>query len=548
MKKSEKRMRWLCCVAAAVLGMTSVPLPVYASENLFQGGTASGNIVVDGAEQDWENVNGINVGADKVDWWKVAVSPDESTLYICMTGSAVSEWDYDFQWKVLTITAGEQTYNYQLGTLPNSIPGAQVAMYNGASGNIAGDYVIECSVPVSALPASDFIISLANSNVWASAVQVTDGVVPVPENTPVPVYSGITIDGEFSDWDAVTKAGGICPLSAHNNCIDYSAMVFDGDYVYIYMETDEPGDIFWGGSHSNAKFAITTDLGNVLLFTVKSTDSISGPAGAVCRQYGNKTEIAIPASALPAYMNSISMGFYQMEPLVRDVVNLSPGGEVREFNGIVYDGLYGDWTYYPHQVLQYATAGTQENVVDAQGALHFNDSRLYGHVNCIMSAHLHEQCSLYTQAVAFKFGEADALAFYPRFVSVDGSGNINWNPQFEGLPNGTYEYHIASLDAWGTSGNISNLNENDRMYGKMMITVTDVGIECEFYLELDAVAAKLGYSPQEFKVLKAKFGRVGGEWLITAGASSGALVGVLACTGSVAAVLGIRKKRKGTIR
>ena len=128
-------------------------------------------------------------------------------------------------------------------------------------------------------------------------------------------------------------------------------------------------------------------------------------------------------------------------------------------------------------------------------------------------------------------------------VTVDEAGNIDWNPQTNGLENGTYEYYLASIDAWHTSTNISDLNENDRMYGKMMITISDTGRECEFYLDLDAIAEKLGCNAEEFKVIKAQFGRIGQQWLVTAGASSGAYAGVLACVATVAVVWGIQKKQ-----
>ena len=154
---------------------------------------------------------------------------------------------------------------------------------------------------------------------------------------------------------------------------------------------------------------------------------------------------------------------------------------------------------------------------------------------------------LFTEAVTFKFGESGKFVFYPRAVTVDEAGNIDWNPQTNGLENGTYEYYLASIDAWHTSTNISDLNENDRMYGKMMITISDTGRECEFYLDLDAIAEKLGCNAEEFKVIKAQFGRIGQQWLVTAGASSGAYAGVLACVATVAVVWGIQKKRKGTI-
>ena len=71
-----------------------------------------------------------------------------------------------------------------------------------------------------------------------------------------------------------------------------------------------------------------------------------------------------------------------------------------------------------------------------------------------------------------------------RNTTVDGSGNINWNPQVRDLPNGTYEFSLMSRDAWGTSSNLNNVNEHDYEFGKMYVTVSDTIDECEFYLDL----------------------------------------------------------------
>ena len=95
---------------------------------------------------------------------------------------------------------------------------------------------------------------------------------------------------------------------------------------------------------------------------------------------------------------------------------------------------------------------------------------------------------------SLKSGSVDqSMVFYPRFVTVDANGTIDWNPRRAGLPEGTYEYHIVSRDAWGQSQNISNLQEMDQIYGKMIMTIgTNGKDEMEYYLELPMIAKKLG--------------------------------------------------------
>ena len=129
--------------------------------------------------------------------------------------------------------------------------------------------------------------------------------------------------------------------------------------------------------------------------------------------------------------------------------------------------------------------------------------------------------------------------------AVDGNGNINWDPQFP-LPNGTYEFYLASQDAWHTSTNINDLNKMDQLYGKMIMTIGDDKDECEFYLDYEMLAEKLHCDPSDFKLVEAQFGRIGQQWITTAGSSSGALRGIGLSVAVVGGVLFWRRKRSRT--
>jgi uncharacterized protein (TIGR04145 family) len=237
--------------------------------------------------------------------------------------------------------------------------------------------------------------------------------------------------------------------------------------------------------------------------------------------------------------------------MITGVVNLDGSANEDTFSGIVYDGLYGDWTYYPHTTLQYATAGTQEKVTDSKGALYVSGTKLYGHVVTSMPTHLQEAGGEFTSSISVCFnGNRDwdqNSNFYPRMVAVDENGNINWDPQLSGLANGTYEFYLASSDAWHTSTNINALNAMDQMYGRITITVGDTKNECEFYLDLEKIAEKLGCDASDFKVIEAQFGRLGQQWISTAGSSSGAWMGILICLLFTGCVLFYKKRRKGEV-
>ena len=379
-------------------------------------------------------------------------------------------------------------------------------------------------------------------------IEVLDGQKVEKDDTEA-VYNGIVIDGEFADWDAVKKYDAVCPNDAHNECISKTAMMFDGDYVYVYVKDGTGGDASGAGTHSNGRYSITTDLGYELVFQLDSKGYVNGVDGVDCRHVGNQWEIAVPKSALPAYNKTISFGLYRSEPFISGTANIKDDGSSDDkiIYDIRYDGLYGDWEYYPHTTIQYSTAGTHHNMVDSAGALFSNGSTVLGHVYTVMPEHLNEAGGEFTQAVTFKFNDSYNQVLYPRFVTVDEQGNINWNPKRDGLSDGTYEFYMFDTSAWGTSKNINELNDADICYGKMIVTVGSNRDECEFYFDLDKVAQKLGCDVSDFKQISAQFGRLGQEWINTAGASSGAWLGLFICIAGTCGVV-VYKKKKGSIQ
>ena len=106
---------------------------------------------------------------------------------------------------------------------------------------------------------------------------------------------------------------------------------------------------------------------------------------------------------------------------------------------------------------------------------------------------------------------------------------------------------MFDTSAWGTSKNINELNDADICYGKMIVTVGSNRDECEFYFDLDKVAQKLSCDVSDFKQISAQFGRLGQEWINTAGASSGAWLGLFICIAGTCGVV-VYKKKKGSIQ
>ncbi len=396
-------------------------------------------------------------------------------------------------------------------------------------------------------------------------------------------YHGIVIDGDFSDWDAVTKYD-VKDVDQNGNpkgydTVDEIAMVWDGDWVYLYFcdygtKADWDPSVRQGnwnsvcgaGPHGNGQFAITTDLGNQTLIQLDGSSGepkVNGVDGAMVavnnkEYYGapHKWEVAIPASKLGNYTESISFGMYQVAPTITGVTDLQ-GSKGGEFNGIVYDGNYDDWKYYPHTTIQYATSGTSEHVVDSKGALYADSAqqKLFGHASTSMPEHLSERGGEFTSAVSIRINDDDELMLTPRFAAVDADGNINWSPQLSGLGDGTYEFYLFSSTCWGNSQNINNLNSSDVCYGKATVTIKDGQQDMEWYMDIPTLAANLhadggqdknttSIDPSDIKKFETQYGRLGQQWVTTAGTSTAPFIGIGLCLAAVAGAYAYRRRKR----
>lgn len=131
--------------------------------------------------------------------------------------------------------------------------------------------------------------------------------------------------------------------------------------------------------------------------------------------------------------------------------------------------------------------------------------------------------------MSIRFNEDDSTYFGVRLVSIDDAGNINWNPKISGLDEGDYEFGIVSLGAWGTSSNISDLNDADTIYGMMHVSINENWEEMEYYLSLEKLAQKFNCDVSAFKVIEVQHIRLGNDWLSIAGVSTGAWIGIMLC-------------------
>ena len=411
---------------------------------------------------------------------------------------------------------------------------------------------LEITIDASWFGTDNFTVSSGDYTATNNAATVVDNN-NVGEDA---VYEGISIDGDFSDWNAVTSVDMPEPTD-YNGGTDKVAWVVEKDYVYIHITSEGANaeSATWSGSHGNGKYAITTDLGRTLLLQVTQDGAVAGVDDAIVNHNGSQWEIAIPVSSLPDNDGTISFGYYQQDAVLTGYI---PGTEVSSKTDIVYDGNTGEWSDYPHTLIQYATAGTQESVPDGEAAI-YTDNYIYGHCETVMQAHLNERGTEFTSAVTVAANIASQVGgsytvsndqnyryanedLHMRLVSVDASGNINWNPDFYNLQNGSYEYYIFDTSCWGTSQNINNLVEADVLYGKATIIVTDTKQEMEWYIMPEAFAARYGMDAAEIKTVSAQYGRIGREWSSNAGTSTGP-IGSVAMVSAFAAFPMLKKSK-----
>lgn len=449
---------------------------------------------------------------------------------------------------------------------------------NSANDKFNKSKYTEMRIPASFFESADFTLECGGFTISNSDITDVNGNYVAPydyllDNAATAPYTGISIDGNLSDWDGVPKS----PIDDGNTnaiTVEKTAVVWDGDYVYIYLTSRSPNmnAVCCAGSHGNGQYAITTDLGRMLLVQPTINEStgeigIAGVDGAQIavnklpeaeKQTPYEWEIAIPTSQLPEYIDTISFGMYipesDMQTPIHGVTNrqgTDTSGKI--FNGIVIDGAYDDWKYYPHTLIQYATAGTGEHVVDANGALYNNGGQyIYGHAESVMPQH-------YT-GDAWEVGKFNLsindmvydqnIDFQSRMVYEDPiTHELTFDPQQIMQTQEYYQpYHYYIID---TSFNINpdtihsldDLRATGILYGDGYITRTPGSYDIEFEVDVEKLAAKAGMDPNDIKTINAQFIRLGDQWVTTAGTSTGAVFGLILCLATVSGTYFFKKRK-----
>ena len=205
-------------VALAAIGVHSVTTAQVA---------AAVNVSVDGDPKEWAGVEMQSSTDSAVAKW--AVMQDEDYVYFYVQQNGGNEYG-------LPITNTFVSIKYQSGQggshtqirFANMMKEFKDAWYgdiDGARGMYspskeADKYEIEFAVPKSFFVEEDYTITYCGSSVESTDIKdVKELAQPTPTTA---VYQGITIDGTFTDWDAVAKK------QVEDQWIRETAAVFDG--------------------------------------------------------------------------------------------------------------------------------------------------------------------------------------------------------------------------------------------------------------------------------------------------------------------------------
>ncbi len=78
----------------------------------------------------------------------------------------------------------------------------------------------------------------------------------------------------------------------------------------------------------------------------------------------------------------------------------------------------------------------------------------------------------------------------------------------------------------------------------MKISLDGTVDEMEFAIDLAKVAEYIGCDASDFKTIHARFGRIGDEWVQTAGTPTGPVLGLALCFATVGGAYAADRKKK----
>lgn len=527
---------------------------------------AARTITIDGDPSEWDGITMYDSSDSKISKWSVAKDDEYVYFYVQQNGGnqyGQPITDTNFTIKYDDGTSDGIRFSYNMGSIKNGtysdIEGVGDADKASEPSQEKDKYETEFRIPQTFFCGKDYTLEYCGTKVESG--DITDLSSKDEEVKKDDVYSGITIDGNFSDWNAVSK-NDVSQNSESGNGLSKAAAVFDGDYIYIYMkeksENASDGAAGSSGSYASGKYEIKTDTDRRTVLDIKLvngkcevsvSDYVKNQMGgnSITAEYSNRQyEIAVPVSAVKQYNESLSFGYYlSSSPLVSNIVNIdknsSHGAINNRFSGIAYDGSFGDWDDYAHTIIEYSTQGGVGD--DSEAALYASDGYIYGHVKSFLHKTTDGRNEFSPFTLRANSNDKTSISF--RFVTVDSDGNIDWNPKITNLSEGNHEFTLVDIGSWTTYKNVSDEGFID--YGKITISAGSTCDEMEYEVDMKKLAKKFDIEINEMKVVEAKYINIGDEWVTYAGTSTGPVAGVAISCLTVAGVLLYRKRKVNNV-
>lgn len=375
----------------------------------------------------------------------------------------------------------------------------------------------------------------------------------------VTTANGITIDGNFSDWNNVQKTQN--PASA----LKEGAAVWIGDYVYLYLREQDwwDGCATQVGPWNNGTYCIELSDGtktNIMISNAAAYVRSGKELRELDFRYSNhEYEIAVPVSSLQGFNDKItSLNFGIMTDttpiyITQGCVNQSPGIDTDDtttgtLKKISYDYDFSDWEGYQKTSIGYNTKA------DASGALYSDGDILFGYVD-YYGAYYRDVFNFITLSVN---GQNSRNTMYFTLRGVDANGNVQQWKDATNLGPGDYEFYLFDTAYVGSASNINN--PWTYTYGRAYIHVDKTGrAQMEYYIDIPTLVEVVNKAPEQWgaydwnlkqsdmKTFHVNYVRIGPQWISCGGTSTGPILGILLCLAVVVIAQVYRKKRTGRL-
>lgn len=363
-------------------------------------------------------------------------------------------------------------------------------------------------------------------------------------------YSGIVIDGSFSDWSAIAGQ----TTNFQNADLD-AKIVWDADKIYGYIAIygAEANDTLITGQ----TFYIQTDGGQIREFSFKKSSSsssyytgkvtmtgISGTEVAMDSEtktsgwwiFGNKTyyyyyEFSIPANAIGQSAQSVRFGIksdsYDM-PITDYTANLAPASsdddddDIHAADDIDIDGVFDDWSDFPYTYLYFCDQN-HSNCPDGyndyshngktSGSAYIKDDKIVAHIKSVSKLEGNMVLTPYLTYIKIKVNDNYEITLVTTQKSTNGS------------------YRTMIVHEEGNSTPLGEMVIYDN--GKTLY-------EYEYYIDIEMLAERLGLGPTELRTIEIYYPYIGYQAVKVAGTSTAPYVGIAICFAIVALTWFIR--------